>query len=359
MEIEVLLELVELILTQKNEVEDFVEDIIEKKFILDEGTLFIATKMRQIELVRFVLNNGVKPTLESFQYAAEHEFFELCRMFVAFGSRKILSTPELEAETRTNLLDMHIENFKNLINIGIDPTANNNCCIQWASTVGHLEIVSFLLEHGADSSGKDKSLPSASEKGHIEIVRLLLEHGADPKANRNLSIQFASHRGHLDIVKLLLVYGADPKDNNYRAIKWASQMGHLEIVRLLLQYGADHNVINSAFQDASIGGHLNIVNFLKEKGADPTDNNNKAIQMASHEGHLEVVRLLLRDGADSTANNNAAIRWASMRGHLEVVRLLLENRADPTAEDNFAIKNASGPDKDTIIALLEQYDASL
>jgi hypothetical protein len=48
-----------------------------------------------------------------------------------------------------------------------------------------------------------------------------------------------------------------------------------------------------------------------------------------------------------------------MMGHLEVVQLLLDNGAVPTAEDNFAIKNASGPDKDTIIALLEQYDASL
>jgi len=336
MEIEVLLELIELILTQKGDVEDFVEDIIEKNFAVNEKTLFAATQMRQIELVRFVLKSGVRPTLEPFQYAAEHDFFELCRLFVEFGSREILSTPELEEELKTNLTDGLLMNFKNLVNRGIDFTADDNYAIQIASYMGNLEIVSFLLEHGTDSIGKDKALQTASEMGHFDIVRLLIDNGADPTADDNRAIRMASHRGHLEVVQLLLENGADPTDNKNYAIKWASQMGHLDVVQLLLDNDSKYTV-------------------------DPTADDNYAIRWASQMGHLGVVQLLLGNGADPTAKDNDAIQWASEMGRLEVVRLLLDNgfkyKVDPTVNNNYAIKHASGPNKIAIIKLLEKHGA--
>jgi ankyrin repeat protein len=333
MEIEVLLELIELILAQKGDVGDFVEAIIKKIFILDEGTLFIATKMRQIELVRFVLKSGVKPTLESFQYAAEHDFFELCRLFVEFGSRKILSTPELEAEFRPILTDGLLENFENLVNRGIDPTADDNYAICRASHKGYLDIVQLFLKHGIDTAGKNMAIQSASLGGSFEVVRLLLKYGADFKADSNKAIRLASIYGHFEVVRLLLEHGADPRDNNNMAIKMASNGGHLDIVRLLLNNDSKYKV-------------------------DPKAEDNQAIRMASEMGHLEVVRLLLEHGADPTANNNDAIRSASHRGHLEVVQLLLEKGADPTANNNDAIRSASGPNKHAIIKLLKEYRVS-
>ena len=243
MEIEVLLELIVLILTQKGRIEDFVEDIIKKNFVLDRETLFVATQMRQIELVRFVLKSGVKPTLETFQYAAEHDFFELCRLFVEFGSRKILSTPELETELKTNLLDGHIENFKNLINRGIDPTTEDNFVIQWTFELGHLEIVSLLLKHGADPTAKDNyAIRRASRQGYLEIVQLLLDNDADPTADDNAAIKMASMSGHLEVVRLLLnnksKYKVNPKAGDNFAIKSASGPDKIEIIKLLKRYRA-------------------------------------------------------------------------------------------------------------------------
>jgi len=203
MEIEVLLDLIELILSQRGEVEDFVEDIIKKNFVLDEETLFIATKIGQIELVRFVLKSGVRPTLESFQYAAEHEFFELCRLFVKFGSRKILSTPELEEQLRMEYLDNNLEEAKKLINLGVDPTANKNFLIRISSQRGHFEFVKFLLEQGANPTDVDNhAISLASGSGHLAIVRLLLKYGADPTADNN-AIRKASGVYRLEIIELL------------------------------------------------------------------------------------------------------------------------------------------------------------
>jgi ankyrin repeat protein len=212
MEIEVLLELIELILTQRGEVEDFVETIVKKKFVVDEGTLFIATQMRQIELVRFILRSGIKPTLESFQYAAEHEFFELCSLFVEFGSREILSTPELERELITAIYNNHVTLVK-LINQGVDPTTDNN-----------------------------RIILSASANNNFEILRLLLKHGADPTASNNYAIKWASYRGQLEIVRLLLKndskYKVNPKAGNNYAIKNVTGPDRDEIIKLLEEYGA-------------------------------------------------------------------------------------------------------------------------
>jgi len=255
MEIEVLLDLIELILTQKDSAEAFVgaisrgkfcfpyfDYLLSEGFLPDNGTLLAATQMRQIKIVRFVLEKGVRTTLESFQYAAEHEFFELCHLFVEFGSREILSTPELEMQFRIAIYNNQDLAIK-LINRGVDPIAANNRAILSASTMGHFEIVRLLLKHGANPrADPDWAIQLTSQRGHHKVVRLLLEHGADPTTERNQAIKWASDRGHLETVRSLLEnspkYKVDPTaDDNY-AIKHASGDDKLAIIGLLEKYGA-------------------------------------------------------------------------------------------------------------------------
>jgi len=49
-------------------------------------------------------------------------------------------------------------------------------------TEGHLEMVKYLLEAGADQEHKTDemhtALMEASMDGHVEVARLLLDHGA-------------------------------------------------------------------------------------------------------------------------------------------------------------------------------------
>jgi ankyrin repeat protein len=249
MEIETLLDLIELILTQKDSAEAFAGAISREKFcfpyfdyLLSEGFLpndeaiLVATKMRQIEIVRFVLEKGVRPTLEAFQYAAEHEFFELCRLFVKFGSREILSTPELEEQLARLVMHDQPEAVINLINQGVNGTANNSRPLQRASQRGHLEVVRLLLEHGADpKTERNQAIRWASQKGHLEVARLLIEKGANPTDVNSQAIQYASHGGHLEVVRLLLEKGGKPTDH---AVRYASGHDKLKIIELLEEYKA-------------------------------------------------------------------------------------------------------------------------
>ena len=52
-------------------------------------------------------------------------------------------------------------------------------------------------------------------------------------ANDNEALIWASVNGHLEVVKFLVEQGADVTANNNRALKWASEKGHLEIVNFL------------------------------------------------------------------------------------------------------------------------------
>ncbi|MEK6265541.1 MAG: ankyrin repeat domain-containing protein, partial [Clostridium sp.] len=79
------------------------------------------------------------------------------------------------------------------------------------------------------------SLRNTSFYGYLEIVKFLCSlECVEPSANHNRAVIFASINGHLDVVKFLCsLECVDPSDMDNRAIRWASFHGHLEIVKFL------------------------------------------------------------------------------------------------------------------------------
>ena len=59
-----------------------------------------------------------------------------------------------------------------------------------AALMGHTEIVTLLLEHGADVNARSRddgtALHAAAFLGHTETVKLLLEKGADATLRNNM-----------------------------------------------------------------------------------------------------------------------------------------------------------------------------
>lgn len=112
---------------------------------------------------------------------------------------------------------------------------------------------------------------------------------------KNRALAFASDTGHLDVVRYLIEHGADMITP---AVTWASQNGHVDVVRYLVSKGAD--ITNEAFRWASAKGHLDVVRYFVENGADVTANNNEAIYWANRNRHTDVVEYLLSVGAAFT-----------------------------------------------------------
>ena len=105
----------------------------------------------------------------------------------------------------------------------------------------------------------------------LKVSRLLLLAGADPNTRTELEqaaplVAAHSKLGHTDMVSLLLEFGADPNladDVGLTALSQASAGGHLHTVQLLLQCGA--SLGQTELLSAVRGGHQLVVELFLEQ----------------------------------------------------------------------------------------------
>ena len=148
---------------------------------------------------------------------------------------------------------------------------------------GFLDIVQFLINHGADvnAQGLDGFAPLhiAAIHGHLPTVRLLVEHNADIHIRNELRktplhVVTGSHPrpDHIDIMRVLLKHGADPNARDHRGCTplhqrpwWGgyARMGTAKGARLLLEHGA-------------------IIDAKERRGMTPLD-------LALEDGHTSIV----------------------------------------------------------------------
>jgi ankyrin repeat protein len=206
-----------------------------------------------------------------------------------------------------------------------------------AARWGHVDMVRFLLDRGADIEGTDDlgatALMRAADAGHAEIVRMLLDRGANVDHDDwsdQTPLSEAATAGHLEIVELLIARGAgrclldavalddvplveellrkgtDPNHLYYgqgRLVMFAVGRGSPEIVRLLLDYGAAHYHENfdehTLLAEAARHGRVGLVRLLIDRGADPNEvgrDGLTSLAWATKEGHAPVVDYLKQVG---------------------------------------------------------------
>ena len=134
-------------------------------------------------------------------------------------------------------------------------------------------------------SDKHKELYDASLEGDDARVAQLLEDGVEPDEYKDddgyTALQRAATRGHHEIVSRLINAGADLNiQNNYEntALHWAAFYEHNEVTSRLLEAGADLNIQNkdgkSCLHFAAEKSQEIVVKLL-EAGADPYLQNNE------------------------------------------------------------------------------------
>jgi ankyrin repeat protein len=126
-----------------------------------------------------------------------------------------------------------------------------------AAAAGHANIVSLLLERGADLNlgvpGDGNPLIMAASEGRVEIVSLLLDRGArieDVVPGDENALCKASEQGQLDVAKLLVSRGANVnariwvENGRGQAGEWRSPLimarrgKHQAVVDFLIASGA-------------------------------------------------------------------------------------------------------------------------
>jgi len=144
---------------------------------------------------------------------------------------------------------------------------NSKNSIEWTAlhiacrnskTFSSEEMVSFLLEKGADPNAKNNNDNTplhlaagySNEDSSLETVYLLLKNGADPNAKDyddetplHIASRDSNYTSSLETIALLLKNGADPNMKakyNYTPLRFAllSSISPIATVKLFLRYGA-------------------------------------------------------------------------------------------------------------------------
>lgn len=253
--------------------------------------LMWASSEGHLEIVKVLVENGADLNIKGSSgdtaliEASCGGHFEIVKVLVEGGAdvniRNNTNRTALEKSATDEIWD-YLEDKTNDINLNyalVNFVCHNN-----------LGKVKYLIEkRGADINGENgQPLRTAStEKGHLEMVKYLVEHGADVNAkcgskypDLETALSNASEGGYLEMMKYLLANGAII--DGYVLCETASY-GSVESMKLLIENGAD---INSADIQASNGkGDTALIIALKYK-------------------NTPMVQLLIENGADIFAQNN-------------------------------------------------------
>ncbi|XP_066530010.1 protein TANC2-like [Hoplias malabaricus] len=230
--------------------------------------------------------------------------------------------------------------------------------------LGYLEMVSLLLEFGADVNGASESgltpLGSAAAAGHLPIVTALCAKKATVDhldRNGQCALVHAALRGHLEVVKYLVQCDWSSEEQQpsafskshavQQALIAAASMGYTEIASYLLdlpekdEEEEERAQINSfdtlwgetALTAAAGRGKLDVCRLLLEQGAAVSQPNRRGIVplfSAVRQGHWQIVELLQNHGADvnmADKQGRTPLMVAASEGHLATAEFLLAQGA--------------------------------
>jgi len=313
---------------------DFVEEICKYPLNVDvendvgETPLFIACKEGNFEMARALLAKGANINKKNNQgftvlhKASQDGIYAKVEQIIELGAQVDIEDAKGETPLFLACKNKHHGITRLLLAKGADINKKNSQGVprlHRACQDGDFDLVQMLVTRGATVDiGCEKEeltpLMLASNHGHISIVRYLLNQGAD--ANKQCKIGdtaliVASYGGYLDIVRELLdrrveINKTDNKGKS--ALMWAASRAQMETAQLLVSSGAEVNkqdnsgytALMYACQNEDVQSANQLAELLLSHRAEvnkQAQNGKTALTIAIFQDNTLLAKRLLAEGA--------------------------------------------------------------
>ncbi|KAI0157152.1 ankyrin repeat-containing domain protein [Hypoxylon sp. FL1284] len=314
----------------------------------DMTPLYLAVEESLGDAVTMLLKYGADPNLTAgpdsetpFAISVLQDKFELARIILTYGGdvNHIMAngdTPLLAAITRRRSK----KTIEMLLAYGSDANVKNrqgHTPLFEAIQSNRVEIVSSLLDHGANPNlpGPKHMLWPAVEMPRI--LELLLNRGADPNRAPGV-MELATSTNSIESVRVLLKAGVDPNtmtDGIYTPLCTSIRDNLTDIFELLLANGADPNIASAEYPafKCVTQYRMQYLAPLVAAGAD-LSHPKGILETAVKCKNLEALYWLLDSGKvplnDKTPRTGATpLTTAIQENRVDLVDLLLSRGADP------------------------------
>ncbi|GFN17604.1 hypothetical protein AtubIFM55763_002418 [Aspergillus tubingensis] len=218
----------------------------------------LRTTPESLNLELFLLSNGYVshgPTGKSKRTMAAHDR-NVMKLFHASGWKTmkhietLLSTREPTAEGHSR--ETVASALRLLVLDKLGKCEGRRTALQHAVNNGNMDLINFLLDHGANvnsapsENGGATALQIAAIQGYLGIARKLIDLDADVNAapaqsNGRTALEGAAEHGRIDMLRLLLDEGASLVGNDgerqyRRAVELAEKNGHMAAAKLLKSF---------------------------------------------------------------------------------------------------------------------------
>jgi ankyrin repeat protein len=222
----------------------------------------------------------------------------------------------------------------------------------WAAYSGNLELVNYLLDHGArvniidDKGSSPLIFAAAAGETNTKIYDALIAKGANVKTETskdgaNALLLLIPKVSNFDIVDYFEAKGISlkSKDNYGNGVfNYTAKSGNIAMLKKLVAKGIEYNIINknggNAFIFASQGGRrhsngIDVYNYLESLGINPnvttTKGVNPLLNVASSTKDVKVIDYFLKKGVDpnqADKKGNTPFIKAAQSNSLEIVKHL-------------------------------------
>ncbi|XP_065835495.1 putative ankyrin repeat protein RF_0381 [Oscarella lobularis] len=329
------------------------------------GLLHSAAWKNRVEVAEYLTANGINIELRNdmgktpFLVACQSGSVALVDLLISKRCNRLAETTLGRGALALAVIARQFEMTKKLVEMGFD--VNKACdkagctSLHWAAAKGSAQIVTFLIDNGANLEAKTKlgSTPimiAVCCHDDIDFLRLLISKGCDvltkDGSGRGL-LHCAAAKNRLKVAEHLIDNGINIElQNNWGETPFllACANGSAALVDLLISKGcnrlAESKLGRGALALAIIAGQFQMTKKLVEMGFDVNQPCGEVgytlLHWAVSKGSNQIVNFLIDKGAHleaETKTGRTPIMIAVKKGNVELLDLLISKGCDVRAKD--------------------------